>query len=251
MQTAVIKLLSCVLFVLVPVESSDLVAQEPNLDVAGALRTAGAKLYVATDGSPLHVFGDGLPVDKYHLLVALKELRWLSLNDSNLTDEACKTLSQLDHLTQLSIAKGNITGSGLSALLSLPKLETLMIDDSSIAVDDKAAQGFRSPLRLRRVKISGSLITNGFVDMIAKCQTVEYVSFSACKLTDDRLARLLPCKQLKALGISHEPQITDGAIDTFLEFDELRELWIARTGITDPAVATLKGVRPKWLVTYQ
>src|SRR6185312_11346952 len=78
------------------------------------------------------------------LLPVKKQLTWLKLNDTNITDSSLQMISQFTNLTLLQLNNTKITDKGLSLLKNLNKLQSLSLVGTKVT-----AQGI---LQLQPIK---------------------------------------------------------------------------------------------------
>jgi hypothetical protein len=98
-------------------------------------------------------------------LVALKDLRKLSLNHTTVDDAGLAHLPTLAHLSELSlIGNQTVTDAGAAHLARCPQLQVLRLKDTRLG--DEALAELKSLPQLREVALEGSRVTEkGMADL--------------------------------------------------------------------------------------
>lgn len=144
-----------------------------------------------------------------HDLIALKELRSLSLNDNpEITNAGIKEIGKLKQLRWLSLGQTQITS--LKDLAGLEHLENLFLSGTKIADESLAdLDGFK---KLEGLFLSGSSVTDAGVKNLSRLTQLRVLQLNATSVSDEGLKDLADLKQLKKLAL-HKTKVTDAGVE--------------------------------------
>jgi Leucine-rich repeat (LRR) protein len=217
---------------------------EPNRTVAEAVLALGGTVHLRPDGegerlvravadlpaqhfrvTQVHAPGTGKPLgDLSPSLGRLSDptfddLRVLDLTGTAATDaDLGKNLAKLTKLTDLSLARTQISDDGLASLVALKRLRRLVLDGTAV----------RAP-GLRRLKELPEL-----VELRLGCPT----------LIDLGITPLGELKRLRKLSLVGS-QVSDEGLKALADLKELQELDLTGTKVTPQGLAALKKALPR------
>jgi len=100
------------------------------------------------------------------LLQIKKQLIWLNLTDSNVSDDNLKKIAELERLMKLNLSKTKISDKGLSYLEKLEKLESLNLFRTKVS--NELINVIPKFPNLKRLYLSESNATEGIVSQLKK-----------------------------------------------------------------------------------
>jgi serine/threonine protein kinase/Leucine-rich repeat (LRR) protein len=143
-----------------------------------------------------------------------RELRFVALEGTKVTDNGMASLASIPWLLMLSLSETQIGDQGAKHLSTLPALQDL--DLSKTRITDKSLEYLSNLATLTDLKLVGT------------------------QITDQGIANL---PRLKTLSLA-ETKITDAALKSLERQSWLRKLDLMRTHVTKPAVAKLQAALP-------
>lgn len=148
--------------------------------------------------------------------------------------------SEIEHLNLASNPR--ITPSGLNALASLRKLQSL--DVSHTAIDSESMSLLKNWPELRRLDLTATRIDDAGLDHLASCPRLEYLAVGKTKVTNEGLAKVLPhCPYLKELHL--ESQADDAgtrAVSALKGFKFLRSVRCSADQLTPEGIDALRAL---------
>jgi hypothetical protein len=194
----------------------------------------------------------------------LPRLKKLSVSGQRVTDADLRAISQESPLESLHVSRGQVTGSCLPVLFERHSLRTLGLTycpldkqwielvageeslenlflSSPHLTDDAVAKIARLP-RLARLWISGEL-TEGICEPLARCRTLEDLTFTRVPLTSVGLTHLAGLSGLQNLDLE-DCGISNESVDLLLTFPALHILRLDGVTLTPENEARLKARIP-------
>ena len=87
------------------------------------------------------------------------------------------------------------------------------------------------------------------MDVIAKCQNLEWLEIDKTPVTDTEMEKLSNLKKLKLLKV-YETAITDKSLAVFKNMTDLKNLYVYKTGITKNALQDLQSSNKGLMINY-
>jgi hypothetical protein len=203
--------------------------------------------------------------EQIRVLQDLTSIRVLLANDSALTDEGLRCMTQwkgLEHLELSDTAK--ITDAGLEHLRGLPQIQFLRlrrcnVSDAGMAtfenlkelrvldlgmtkVADEGFKHFRASTALRQVSFWGNKISDASMPLIKTMPQLETLELGGASITDAGLENLKDLAHLQRLFL-RGTKITDSGLAYLSGLHELRELDLFNTPITAAGLKHLYGLK--------
>jgi internalin A len=147
-----------------------------------------------------------------------KKLKWLYLDQSDITDDGILHLKGLSELNLLSLKETKITDSGLMALKYFPKIYEL---------------------RLRQTKITDAGIVH-----LKSLPHLEILDLGETDITDEGLKDLDNIINLGDLAIDHT-KVTDKGLTYIKGLTNLRSIFLFNTNVTEKGIKNLQEKLPK------
>jgi serine/threonine protein kinase len=144
----------------------------------------------------------------------LTGLHTLIADEAGISDKCIADLNHLVNLEALSVGATKLTGTGLSNLLRLSKLQKFAASDIA--------------------KMSAALKT------MTGSQSLTNLEVDGCKLSDDDLKVIGTMTNLGLLDIGNNPKITDKGLQTIVTLHNLSILKIDGAGVSPACIKTLK-----------
>ncbi|HZE96717.1 MAG TPA: hypothetical protein VE981_06810, partial [Planctomycetota bacterium] len=211
-----------------------LMALADDAEAAALLTQAGGRVKSAADGAATEVYfkdSSALTADHYRAIGGLKKLRVLTLyNRCTLSDETLALLSGLEALEELQVdgakftddgmkafeglkslrkctffhvlMKEKFTGSGVSHLAGLPRLETFGCGGSSFSDEGMAACAALP--HLCELRIWHTMATDAGVAKLAPMTTLKIIHLGpqfSPRITDASVASLAAIKSLETVSV--------------------------------------------------
>jgi Leucine-rich repeat (LRR) protein len=151
--------------------------------------------------------------ERLDLLLDLDPVLWLTVENSQITDDGLLSIAQLTDLRRLYLGNSQITGMNLSRLQSLQKLDYLSLKQLPIDDEDLA----RLPA-LPELKSLG---------------------LDSTRITDAGLEHLKRYPQLQVLWLDHT-KVTDEGVKQLTNLDGLRILYLQGMATPGPGLAALE-----------
>lgn len=139
--------------------------------------------------------GDKIDDASLNSLAGLKDIRYLNLEDSRVTEKSLGLISQLKTLQILNVR--NTPLQDLSRLGELPALETLQVDFSKVRNEQFSALA-RIP-RLRRLSAASTQMSDAGLAELSKSNSLEELNISYATLGEHGLTPLQAMTNLKLL----------------------------------------------------
>ena len=139
--------------------------------------------------------------DRGLALVSLApDLKKLSLNDTDITDQSLKVLAQqnMQKLEDLNIHSSRVSDQGIAYLKEMP-LKVLDISDTATSAD--CIQQIKAIKNLQVLYADYSGIGNESIKFIKDMSALRSLSLKGCPLTDDCIKDLSGCRNLMLLNL--------------------------------------------------
>jgi hypothetical protein len=223
-------------------DKSTEVESKKREEMSAELLAAAGEL---TSVKELHVLTSyKAPLDAGRRLDFLKNygsLEELELTGPGITDDAMPSLSQLQHLKDLTLGETSVTSSGLRSLERLPTLVDLCIADAPYGdpgfIEDAGFQSLSKIRSLRRLTVVCDRIGDGALAHLSN-SNLTYLSITGTAVTSKGLVALPTMKQLESLGLSHT-KVDDEGMVFVGQVTHLKELHLGRLPITDRGIEHL------------
>ena len=158
------------------------------------------------------------------LLCSLRNLEWLNLYRTEITDRGVACLSDLPRLAHLPLGETQITDKGLKSIGKLTNLEYLGLRKTSIS-----NEGLRHLKELK--KLSG-------------------LHLGETAVTNKGLPHLASLTTLKKLWL-HDTEINDQGLVALSKLNALQQLMVYNTGVTQKGYQFLHRHLPGCLIVYR
>ncbi len=209
--------------------------------IAAALQKAYATLTKDADGNVIAVdlSTAELAGGQLQQLHNLPKLATLVIVGSSFADRDVPAICGLKQLRQLTLENTDLTNAGLLALDDLPALRTLNIRRNS-ALTDKALAKLpdRFP-QLQSLLLLFNNFTDGALDSVAQLSDLRSLDLRGCvKISNAGIQKLLPLKNLEELKFGPS-QANDEVAKTLAQFTKLKTLMVEDTHLTDAGLPLL------------
>lgn len=190
--------------------------------------------------------GTELPDLGLESIRGLRNLKYLEIVGSTVTDRSMLALADMTNMEVLALESDNISDLGLAAVRKMENLSELRIrgrrESPSLITDDGVAlvSGLKN---LKELELSYSKVTNKGLARMASLTKLESLILDGCKVGDEGLRNLMGLKKLRWLTV-HESNVGDAGLEYVKELPGLRFLQISRTRVTDAGKLKLKKAMP-------
>lgn len=166
-------------------------------------------------------------------LASLKDLEWLVLEGTNLTDASLKILRNFKRLVTLHI-RTKFTIAGIRVLNELTDLEELGLNHTG--VDDTDIRELAGLTKLSTLHLGWTRVTGKELHPFAALKTLD---IRHSPVTDEGLKSIGQLKLLSSLQFAHN-HISDADMKSLSGLKELKELSLAGTRVTEVGLREIK-----------
>jgi RNA polymerase sigma factor (sigma-70 family) len=170
-------------------------------------------------------------------LKGVRQLRYLSLYGSQVTDAGLAHLQRLTTLQDLDLAVTKVTDGGLAKLKGLKQLQSLNLLATNIS--DAGLAHLRAFPRLQTLGLRGTKVTDAGLATLQPLFRLQTLDLAETRVTDAGLARLRGWTQLRSLGLEGT-QITDDGLAALEGLTDLQTLVLIKTAVTDRGLRHLR-----------
>jgi hypothetical protein len=181
--------------------------------------------------------------DRYLAAIAgLGQLEELILDETNVTDDGLRHLSNLRQLRKLSLyAAHRVSDPGLAHLAALNHLEVLDLSETQAA--DACGETLAQLGELRRLNLAHTPVGDAVAQRLRGLSQLEYLNLSGTKVTSQGLAHLTELIQLKELYLA-DTAVDDSGLNHLRRLP-LRLLSLWGTAVTDKQRAEFLALDPQ------
>jgi len=176
--------------------------------------------------------GDALHVN------SLRQLRVLSLFDTQVTDCGIANLRRNSQLIVLDLNKSRVTDAGMEVVGALPHLRQLFIDDTVIT---NVGIGHLRRLMLTELSIKNTRVSDEGIAKLAQMRTLTTLSLSGTDISDDGLCYIQNLDRLTRLGL-RRTRISDAGLRHLSDMPSLEAVSLSDTSVTDSGLLYLRGL---------
>ena len=164
---------------------------------------------------------------------------------AGLRDEDLALVSRYTSLTDLSLERTAITGTGLAHLRKLRKLEWLNLWKTR--VDDKGLVHLAELASLQYLPVGGTRITDAGLENLKGLRALLYLGLRDTAIGDAGVAKLTALPVLKEINL-RGTGVTDECINSLIRIKTLRKLWLGETRISAHGRSRLRAALPLCLL---
>jgi hypothetical protein len=217
-----------------------------------ALTEADYKQIRTFEGLKSLGFGTGFDDADLKILAGMPAVETFTTNHTNLTNEGISTLTTFKALRQLTFFHPGreFTGTGLSALATLPNLESFSLGGTD-AFSDAGAAALATLSHLQEIRLWHCGITNAGVKSLVNLKELKSLSIGQQiamkppgKVNDGTVEAVLGISSLESLSIS-ESRLSLAALGKLTQLPNLKRLTLKDIDISDSDLAALKQQLPK------
>lgn len=136
------------------------------------------------------------------LVNCAKDIEYLNLAGTQITDEAILYLKRLPRLTYLALDRTSVSDAGLEQLADLEDLESLTLCGTS--VNDAGLAHFSGLTNLQTLLLHQTSITDAGLDSLETLKRLEYLGFANTRITDHGIRQLASKLPRLAEGLSDD-----------------------------------------------
>jgi serine/threonine protein kinase len=171
-------------------------------------------------------------------------------NNQGVNESAMANLKVLRSLTSLNLSGTTVTDGNLTQLKGLRRLKELVLADTH-NLTDFGLSNFSDCRGLVHLDLNNSAAaTNQGLDFFSGFKDLAEVSLFKSEVTDDGLAALKDCKNLRYLGLFGCEKLKGPGLANLKDCKNLKELDARRSKISETDVAEFKKVHPECKVDY-
>jgi hypothetical protein len=179
----------------------------------------------------------------------LRNLEWLLLSDTRVTDVGLQHLSDLQNLIVLDLSGCQVTDSGLKHLRGLKSLGSLILNRT--LVTDEGIEYLHPIPNLVYLELNGTRVTDMGIDSLKDLQQLTKLSLSNTDVGDYGLKPLSKMPHLSALYLSNT-RVTNEGVEHLCNIRKLNDLKLINTHVTEAGLSPLRerpGYRRILLIT--
>ena len=177
---------------------------------------------------------------------SIEHLESLSIPESQITDNAVASISQLNRLRQLNLYGTRVTEAGLVYLKNLKQLQDL--DLALTRVKGTGLQHLTALTKLRKLSLRKTNTRDDDLAHLQSLTNLERLDLKSTNMSDVGVRHLTSLKQLKYLDLSYN-RITDASLKTLQQLKQLESLTLQGTGVSEAGVSQLNIASPDLNVT--
>jgi internalin A len=180
-------------------------------------------------------------------LIELRTLKVLELNNTGITDSGLKNLKELSQLRVLSLAGTPITDDGMKCLEGLTALRDLNLQGTQIT--DDGIKRLKNLKNLRGLYLQTQLEAKYSDNVVEHLGAFTQLRGLSLICSDAALPRLKPLKKLRYLTACSN-RITDNGLEALKSLDQLKELYLYDTKISQASFDELQKARPNMKINH-
>ena len=169
----------------------------------------------------------------------LKDLRWLDLINTSITDAGLEYLKGMTELEVLYLNGTRITGAGMVNFKNLKKLRWLELAKTSIT--DAGLEYLKGLTELEVLYLNGTKITDAGIFNLKDLTGLRQLKLINTSVTDVGLENLRDLNQLELLDLRGRPVTNAGLVNIQPLKKNLQQLWLENTRIGDAGLEYLQG----------
>lgn len=180
-------------------------------------------------------------------IAAIKDLPKLtdvSLERSEITDEALKSLAESKTILRIRIPRTKVGDEGVNYLVNAPQLELLDLLECT-GVSDACLPTIGKLSKMRNLRVFGRQITDDGMQHIAKLENLAALGLQYADVSDVGLAKLETLKNLKEINL-YGTNISDAGLSSLAKMPKLAKARLRETSIRGEnaeAFASMKAMK--------
>jgi Leucine-rich repeat (LRR) protein len=199
----------------------------------------------------LNVRGSEVTSRMFEHIANMKNLRVLDVGFSRVNDNDFEHLASLEKLEELHIGGNKMNGLALPLLRMLPSLKHLDVNGSQrtdsgrwgLTLSDVNIDNLTALTHLETLNMGGAQVTDAGMNQIEALTNLRALDLSLMEITAEGLAPVAKLPHLRRLNLWKSQRIDDEASAYLLKMENLQELDLGETAITDAALDRLKGLK--------
>jgi hypothetical protein len=164
-----------------------------------------------------------------------EEVRYITLDDSKVTDKGFAPLLNCTNVTSLHMRKTGITDETLTKLGAFKKLDYLSLEKTKIGAPGLEAV---AGLPIKHLALEGCELTEDMFKAFGKMTTLEELWLSDAKMKAEWLKHIATLPKLRELNLLHA-DFDDAAVPSVVSLPSLTSLTLNRTNLGDPGFQEL------------
>jgi len=188
------------------------------------------------------------PPEQWQQVGRLENLTCLTLDRSNITDDAMCYIGRLSHLWELDLRGTLVSDRGIAHLNGLSELQQLQLarrwQDYGPWITDDALRTIGGLTNLMRLDLAGLDVTDEGLKHLAPLKRLESLNLSRTHVTNDGLTHLAAWKSLQYLYLDG-CQIDDDGLEALAEHPSLRMVDARGTQVTAKAASEVAKRGPR------
>jgi Leucine-rich repeat (LRR) protein len=183
----------------------------------------------------LQVDGGELLVEDAREIAGLRNLRELTLQLVEVTDESLRPLAELKKLESFHLlhrGRGQrVTSKGIAFVAEMPKLRSLTLGRIE-SLDDEVLSHLENVAELELLNLDQATITGAEIHRLARLPKLTTLNLIGTKVDDEAMEKLSKLPQLESLDVSGT-NVTDDGLRHVAALKNLRELRLFGNAISD------------------
>ncbi len=179
--------------------------------------------------------------------LATNKIEWLDLEGTATSDLGIKHLGDLKKLRYLNLSRTKVTDAGLTLLAGLAELEEINLGGTEIG--DAGLKELAGLKQLKRIRLWHTPVTDAGIKELAKFDSIEEIELTGTEVTDAGLKDLAGLKLLTKLRLSRT-QVTDFGLKHLSKLNRLELLDVSASRVTFTGLQELQDELPKLTIIY-
>jgi hypothetical protein len=142
-------------------------------------------------------------------LLPLKNLKWLNLWDSDISDESLKSFKNFPKLESVPMGRTRVTDAGLAHIAELTQLEYVGLRGNDIT--DAGLVHLKKLSNLTSLTLQETKVTDAGLEHLKGLTKLEHVRLQKTAVTNAGIQKLRPLKALRHLDVSNTAVTAEGA----------------------------------------
>lgn len=179
--------------------------------------------------------------DDLRELLVLKNVNYLILKGTQLTDVGVSLLPQLEQLSSLDLGNTKLTAAVLPSIVQCRNLVSLCVGGIPMTV--KGLELLAELPKLSSLQLWACGVTDEMARPIGELRELKVLQLTNARITDRAIKHLRPLTELEHLSVGNS-EITDDCVDDLASLKKLQGLNVTKTKITAAGVTRLQQALP-------
>ena len=144
--------------------------------------------------------GSKVTDDDLRVIGRLKQLKFLDLSETSISDDGLANITHLRDLQELGLSDSRVTNAGMRHLQGLQALHTLVLEDT--AIGDEGVKQIASLRKLQTLSLAGTRVTGAGISHLDGLKRLQFLYLRDCPVDDSAIEPLADLPPLIELDVS-------------------------------------------------